>query len=351
MNSPKVYFNQVYSIHHNRIKSALDSKARVIRHSIDFKMDRLVKSKFTLTDAIDSMGSPSLEDLCEGRSFYDYESGSQLLRFSASRVSSVCGLHEYSDLIEDFMDHLYQDLRPMLRSDAKLLNMELISKDKELQQTLSKTGTAMSADLQQILNWTKDLTTETSNVQASALRTKVSQLMTQAKAENRLTGDEIAQLQSVFCQEIAKTVGHRNEHLAIRAYEQQTGSQVGGMNDVLYILDFPVQKTAELESNCAEYTDVFRRSQVTLGNPRPPGQAGRKRKSYSQKSAHRDLYFRINGKIDGLVEDFAFSQDNDEEVELEKVVIEIKNRVSAFRSPPPIHDQVGGYLLSLGDSE
>lgn len=49
-------------------------------------------------------------------------------------------------------------------------------------------------------------------------------------------------------------------------------------------------------------------------------------------------FFRLFGRIDGLTE--ALIVDKSGEWQMELILLEVKNRVHAFRDPPPIYDQI-----------
>ena len=70
----------------------------------------------TLTETISEIPPfLNLEALVKQSVIYEYTTP-KVLRYGASKVAAICGLHEYCDLQVDFLEHVYQGLDEMLYS-------------------------------------------------------------------------------------------------------------------------------------------------------------------------------------------------------------------------------------------
>lgn len=62
------------------------------------------------------------------------------LRLRASDIAAISGYNPFKDVLDLVMEYLYQDIPYILDQDAKLLSLEIVDKETELQQIVSKTG-------------------------------------------------------------------------------------------------------------------------------------------------------------------------------------------------------------------
>ncbi|KAG3109644.1 hypothetical protein PI125_g10731 [Phytophthora idaei] len=217
-----------------------------------------------------------------------------VLRFSASKVALVTGLHDFGDVAEELLDCVYQDRKELLARDAARLRLRLVSKDEELE-----------------------------------LRAK------------KLAKDEAQETRKLLAETIHTSVGTRNESLALEAYERQTGSKVRLTNEHFYFLTFPrPPETGTQEEAPVDYTLLAGQSQRTVALKRKPRRtpeaaAGAVDLTMEEEE---DGYFSICGMVDGVADALTISVDD--EWGLTPVVVEVKNRVRGFRSPPPLYDHI-----------
>lgn len=121
-------------------------------------------------------------------------------------------------------------------------------------------------------------------------------------------------------------------------------NQVREMNDVYHYLIFPnvanVMNAFDVEKHlrrlCIPKT-------LTSGNDR------------QREQMERSGYFSICGMVDGVCDALKIvnATSEDEEWELVRILVEVKNRVHAFADPPPLHDciQMAIYFKMLDVQE
>ncbi|KAG3243862.1 hypothetical protein PI124_g11331 [Phytophthora idaei] len=244
-----------------------------------------------------------------------------VLRFSASKVALVTGLHDFGDVAEELLDCVYQDRKELLARDAARLRLRLVSKDEELELFVQKSGAAAAPQLRAALRWANDRATPA-----------------HVEAAQRLLAGETRKL---LAETIHTSVGTRNESLALEAYERQTGSKVRLTNEHFYFLTFPrPPETGTQEEAPVDYTLLAGQSQRTVALKRKPRRtpeaaAGAVDLTMEEEE---DGYFSICGMVDGVADALTISVDD--EWGLTPVVVEVKNRVRGFRSPPPLYDHI-----------
>ncbi|OQR80819.1 hypothetical protein ACHHYP_17146 [Achlya hypogyna] len=269
------------------------------------------------------------------------------LRFSASRVASIVGLHEYGDAIEIFLEYVYQDLDDLLAVDARLLGLTLVSKDEELYNLMQKSGSASS--LEGVVRWANK--TSVANIStANDLASKVMTIAASACEAKKLSAAEAQRLQEGLREKLRTNVGKRNESLAIAAYEAQLGYvysphadfeallRVQASNDAYYYILYPDPATAtDAGCVCMRFANCAERVTKTKGDGRSLA-----------STAH---YFSLCGMVDGTTEVLRIDGEDDWRTEL--IVVEVKNRLHRFRDPVPLHDcvQMAVYMQMLGVSQ
>ncbi|GMF47544.1 unnamed protein product [Phytophthora fragariaefolia] len=200
-----------------------------------------------------------------------------LLRFSASKVALVTGLHDFGDAAEALLDAVYQDREELLARDAARLRLRVVTKDDELEALVRKSGAAAAPQLRAALRWAQERR-EPAHVEEAAVDYSL------------LAG-----------QSQRTTILKKQPRRAAEAVETVDLTGEGSDED----------ESAEEEE--------------------PP-----------------DGYFSICGMVDGVADALTISADD--EWELTPVVVEVKNRVSGFRNPPPLYDhiQLAVYMKMLG---
>ncbi|ETV64828.1 hypothetical protein H257_18345 [Aphanomyces astaci] len=272
------------------------------------------------------------------------------LRFPASKVAAIIGLHEYGDPVEDFLEFLYQDLDDLLALDASVLHMEVTTKDAELDALIRKSG-ADSA-LNTLLQWTTDTRTTAKVNHALGLSDNAKSVIDKACKKNKLTTAEAKTLHQGLASKVWQSVGKRNESLAIQLYENQHGVRVHSTNDKLYYLYFPhpiqakALTTGDLPScGCRQAIALehfIERVEVDkMTSSASVGEGG---------SQHRTgQHFSICGMIDGVADVLSIN-DVDDTWSTELILVEVKNRMRQFRHPVPLYDviQMAVYMKMLG---
>ncbi|CAK4121906.1 unnamed protein product [Aphanomyces euteiches] len=264
------------------------------------------------------------------------------IRYSASKVSAVVGLHEFGNPVEDFMEILYQDLEELLEIDAKLLGMKVVSKYNEMKSLIQKSGARKI--LNDIVKWTHDKSTTARVGKANSLSRDAINHINAARKRKRLTEDEAKLLQESITTKVRQSVGKRNENLALQMYEAQNGLQVESTNDKFYFLLFPHPKQAKAVASsssppqCSCYEakrmeDLIERFEMDKNSDGP---------------APQGHYFSICGMIDGVAD--VLTIDDDDVWSTERILVEVKNRMARFKNPTPLHDciQMAVYMKMIG---
>ncbi|EQC28470.1 hypothetical protein SDRG_13798 [Saprolegnia diclina VS20] len=288
------------------------------------------------------------------------------LRLSASRVANVVGLHEFGDAIEIFLEYVYQDLAPLLALDARVLGLQLVSKDEELDDLMHRSGA--TASLAKILRWATE--TSTANITtANTLAANVGAIAASAQQAKKLSAIEAKALRDGLHEKLRVNVGKRNENIAVATYEARTGLTVSASNDTYYYVLLPDldQVSVLADANCAcaraeALEDCIERLAIS------------KRKLQRPKSVNLNLnlnpndtiddeddeiddtdrnlsiksfYFSLCGMVDGTTE--VLHIDENDEWSTEPIVVEVKNRMHRFRDPVPLYDciQMAVYMKML----
>ncbi|POM65462.1 Hypothetical protein PHPALM_18816 [Phytophthora palmivora] len=271
-----------------------------------------------------------------------------VLRFSASKVALVTGLHDFGDVAEELLDCVYQDREEMLARDAARLQLRLVSKDEELEMLVRKSGDAVAPQLRAALRWANDRATPVHVEAAQRLLMGVDKQLTEAQKSKKLASEEAQQTRRLLVEKIHTSVGTRNESLALEAsaYERQTGAKVRLTNEHFYFLTFPPP------SETVDYSLLAGQSQRTrvLKRQIPETETMDMTMEDSDEDAQvsSNGYFTICGMVDGVTDALTISVDD--EWELTPVVVEVKNRMRGFRNPPPLYDhiQLAVYMKMLG---
>ncbi|CAI5713120.1 unnamed protein product [Hyaloperonospora brassicae] len=272
-----------------------------------------------------------------------------VLRFSASKVALVTGLHDFGDVVEELLEGVYQDRDELLARDAAKLQLRLVSKDDELEQLVRKSGAAAAPQLRAALRWAQDRSTPARVGAAQRLLAGVDKRLAEAHKSKKLASEEIREVRKLLAEKIHTSVGTRNETLALKAYERQTGSTVRLTNEHFYFLTYPSPpvKTSSTEGAAeddapVDYSLLEAQSQRTVirkrrASNRPP-ESTALATTTEEGERSPDGYFSICGMVDGVADALTISADD--EWELTPVVVEVKNRVRGFRNPLPLYDHI-----------
>ncbi|CAH0492503.1 unnamed protein product [Peronospora farinosa] len=278
-----------------------------------------------------------------------------IVRFSASKVALVTGLHEFGDIMEAFLECVYQDREELLVSDAARLQLHLVSKDEELELLVQKSGAAAAPQLRAALCWARDKVTPANMDVVQRLLIDVDQRLKVAHKSKKLANDEAQEVRKLLAEKIHTSAGTRNELLALEAYERQTGSKVRHTNEHFYFLTFPLLPKTNRVKNAEEVSIDYSLLDEQCQRTRIP----RKQRMLESETMNltmedekeersTDGYFSICGMVDGITDALTISADD--EWEMMPVVVEIKNRMRGFRNPPPLFDhiQLAVYMKMLG---
>ncbi|KDO21722.1 hypothetical protein SPRG_13138 [Saprolegnia parasitica CBS 223.65] len=288
------------------------------------------------------------------------------LRLSASRVANVVGLHEFGDAVEIFLEYVYQDLEPLLALDARVLGLQLVSKDDELDDLMRRSGAA--AALAKILGWATK--TSTANITtANNLAANIGAIAACAQQAQKLSAIEAKALRNGLHEKLRVNVGKRNESIALATYEARTGLTVSASNDTFYYVLLPdldqvsvlvdadcACARAEALEGCIERLAISKRKMqrpkaVDLNLNLNPTEAIDD-KDDDIDDTDRDLstkahYFSLCGMVDGTTEVLHIAEND--EWSTEPIVVEVKNRMHRFRDPVPLYDciQMAVYMKML----
>ncbi|DAZ94753.1 TPA: hypothetical protein N0F65_011569 [Lagenidium giganteum] len=253
--------------------------------------------------------------------------------------------------------YVYQDDEERLHADAKVLGMRVVTKDQQLDSIVKKTGSKTSTELQQILQWSSIRNKPVAVSEANNLIAKVEKAISRAQKKRKLAKDEADEARSMIKQKISQSVGVRNENLALRSYERSTGNAVRMTNKELYVIAYPMI----LQHDTEQHTEVdyvamdgkARRWTIPLGRAAAAQDDAPDEviDLTSEATSSSDTYFSICGMIDGVTDSLRILEDD--EWEMVPLVVEVKNRLRAFRNPPPLHDhiQMAVYMKMLGVDE
>ncbi|TDH68648.1 uncharacterized protein CCR75_003763 [Bremia lactucae] len=272
------------------------------------------------------------------------------VRFSASKVALITGLHDYGDVTEEFLNCVYQNRQETLEQDAEKLQLRLVSKDEELELLVQKSGTEAASQVRAALRWAKEKSIPARVGVAQRLLTGVDKRLNEAQKGKKLAIVEVQEARKLLAEKIHTSVGTRNESLALKAYERQIGSPVRLTNERFYFLTFPRPGKQTEQETIVDYTLLSGQGQRSFAFKRQSKRLLQPAKTaiFEESKMPSDGFFSICGMVDGIADVLTISADD--EWEISPVVVEVKNRMRRFRTPPPIYDQiqVAVYMKMLG---
>ncbi|KAF4319107.1 hypothetical protein BBO99_00006274 [Phytophthora kernoviae] len=305
-----------------------------------------------------------------------------IVRYSASKVALVTGLHDFGDPAEELLNCVYQDRDELLAQDAARLQLRLVSKDEELATLVDKSGSA-APQLRAALRWAERATPARVGATKRVLE-GVEKRLKEAQSSKKLAKGEVEEARKLLAEKIHTSVGTRNESLALEAYERQTGSKVRLTNEHIYYLTFPpppkvdgIEKLMppgdDAEGTTVDYSVLAEQSRRTVVPKRKTrrgcmsvavkltSEEGTTVETQVEEQHEESMdseeqqenvppagYFSVCGMVDGVADALIIS--GDDEWELTPIVVEVKNRMRGFRKPPPLYDQVqlAVYMKMLG---
>ncbi|RLN97352.1 hypothetical protein BBJ28_00013601 [Nothophytophthora sp. Chile5] len=245
-----------------------------------------------------------------------------VVRFSASKVALVTGLHEFGDPAEEMLACVYQDRDALLARDAARLQLRLVSRADELEALVCKSGSAAAPQLRAALRWANERATPARVGAAQRLLAGVDRRLAEAQAAKTLGRDEAIETRRLLAEKI-----HTSQ---------------------FYFLTFPSSPPAA-DGAVVDYRLLDGQSRRTVA----PAKRGKRTQEPTaavdvDEARESGGFFSICGMVDGVADLLTISADD--EWTLTPVVVEVKNRVRSFRSPPPLYDQVqlAVYMKMLG---
>ena len=203
------------------------------------------------------------------------------LRLSASRIAALTGFNPYADLPNLILDLVYQGYagQLLLSQDARLLGMELVSRDTAMEELLAKAATSatevaktakdkaeakeIQTAVQQIAQIQRGEAKPPSTV-ASATKMKTQTLAKISEVQKKLPKTSKAKLSAGEAKMLSESVrsvvdtnfGTHHENEALDLYEQRYGCEVRERNEGIYCLDFVRGEEDDASSGTGEATAV-----------------------------------------------------------------------------------------------
>lgn len=246
---------------------------------------------------------------------------------------------------------MYQDCEELLDADAQKLSLTVVSEDAELDALVARAGASVAPQLREILKWTADRNAPPAQLsKARELLANVDVLLETAQRERHLGATDALEAKKLLRQKIHQSVGVRNEDLALKAYEQQQGCCVRLTNENCYYLKFPPlpstldSRTSRGDAGVFAVVDA-QIQRVVVSKRSPAGQVADGEANEGEddeNEPHTSSYFSICGMVDGVTDALTIAETDDglDDWTLTPIVVEVKNRMRAFRDPPPLHDQI-----------
>lgn len=248
---------------------------------------------------------------------------------------------------------MYQDREELLNADAQTLSLAVVTKDAELDALVARTGAEVAPQLREILKWTVDRNAPPAQLKkARELLANVDALLDSAQRKRRLGATDAKEAKKLLRQKIHQSVGVRNEDLALKSYELQHGCEVRLTNENFYYLKFPPLPSASAadSSTASDDLSVFAAVDAQIQRVVVPKRSaayqltnasgGDDSDVDTEDETHRSSYFSICGMVDGVTDVVTIAADDEDDWMLTPIVVEVKNRMRAFRDSPPLHDQI-----------
>lgn len=159
------------------------------------------------------------------------------LRLSASSVAALAGFHPYSNLPKVLMDLVYQGPigQLLLKHDAKLLNIEMISEEEALRKLVKKAGSEVKKAFQHAIDVSKGRFSVRSVQDANVLKENI---MSKVNESVNLSKGEVKQLEEATRYNVNTGFGKDHEDDALNLYEKQCGWEVRCRNEDLKCWNF-----------------------------------------------------------------------------------------------------------------
>lgn len=296
------------------------------------------------------------------------------LRVAASNVAAMTGFHPWKNLPELFLhDLVYQGTsgNELLRQDAAVLGLNLVSPDDALRQLAQKAGAATVSAVQDALSVKQGITVPLSVQAASDVKMKAIQ-----EATKVLSKTELRVLTEGVRSAVDTGYGTAHENDALDLYQQQTGWPVEERNAEVRVWlfglvdDDTIGPTVAPQRPASTYWAHEKRSVVAYGDTDAAAAC-----SSSKQPNNLDVvpnatisvaenvelveteypFFYVVGSVDGIREELAPALSNtdgeefadDDSWVLRKVIVECKHRMHRIQPIPPIYEQIQTIVYCL----
>ncbi|KAL7466448.1 hypothetical protein ACHAXS_006747 [Conticribra weissflogii] len=177
------------------------------------------------------------ERLTMNRLLAEFQHSPHSLRIPASQVSSVCGLHPFTNLPRLLFDFVYQSHlgQMLLQADAKAVGLSLVTVDDTTHERaqLRSIASKASEPTKKLIERVLDRKSIRSVDQVQSLQKQLRVHAEQAQKDGNITKRQVKDLLSLSRGHVSKGFGTMYEEDALDVYEKRVGCRVRERNDVL----------------------------------------------------------------------------------------------------------------------
>jgi len=290
----------------------------------------------------------------------DFKCKQESLRFSASQIAAMAGFHPFTNLAKLLMDLVYQGRlgQLLLQRDAELLNIEMVPENDIIKTIAKKAGPNITKALLDSFDVCKGKKKLKNTSEANAMKDDI---ITKVKSSHVLSKAEVKQLSEGIEFNVNTGFGKIHENDALDFYERKCGWEITERNDDMKCWKFKrsrernVNSVVQLhpaesmnkDSRAYSYGKNKKQQKPSIGNDKNGNDVS--------IFSHKRPFFSIVGVCDGIRDElYQTSSDdnrrNDDEQDnwdLRKVVIECKHRMKNVFAPPPIYDQIQAVIYAF----
>jgi len=187
----------------------------------------------------------------------EFQNAPHSLRIPASQVSSVCGLHPFTNLPRLLFDFVYQSHlgQRLLQADAKALGLSVVMVDETTheRELLRNIASKASEPTKKLIERVIDRKSIRSVDQVQSLQKQLLVHAEQAQKDGNITKQQTKDLLSLSRGHVSKGFGTMHEEDALDVYEKRVGCRVRERNDVLMEWKF---RRKELEDGSVTATPL-----------------------------------------------------------------------------------------------
>jgi hypothetical protein len=326
-----------------------------LRISLNVSERSLASTEMFELPGADGPDGPGAADSRRKRNF---QHQNHSLRISVSELAACVGYHPFRTLPKVAMDHVYQGSagQALLRHDAQLLGLPLISERQALLDIAQQAGAATQQALQSALQ----VQTGEKKVQSVETAEKLRQTVVQeAKKSKKLSKEQLATLQEGARHSINTGFGNSWESQALDLYERQCGWEVQERNTEIRMWPFD-ENGREIQSAYAyrRLDNATTSTSTSTDLPPPKRQKNtiaeiidlvvEKDEKIAAPEPQKACFFSLRGAVDGIREELAPSNipssnkkdDDDDSWILRRIIVECKHRMSRLQASPPLYEMI-----------